>query len=144
MGDDADRSPAEQPGPQRPGLRVGHDERTAAMKALDAHFEAGRLDVSEYGERSGTAGSATYRHELEALFADLPAPHPEFEPEVGTAIQRPVDHRPVRYGHPALMLLPLIAVIGVVVLVATGGPPGALFFFPFLFIIAGRFGRRRF
>ena len=92
MGEDGDRTPAE-----RSGLRVGHDERTAALKALDAHFEAGRLDVTEYGDRSGAAGSATYRHELEALFTDLPAPHPEFSPESGSAVpEKAVHHRPVR------------------------------------------------
>lgn len=141
MGEDADRTPAE-----RPGLRVGHEERTAALKALDTHFEAGRLDVTEYGERSGAAGSATYRHELEALFVDLPAPHPEYSPEAGppAAIDNAVDHRPVRHHHPALALLPLVAVIGLVVLVVMGGQPAALAFFPIVFLLAGRFGPRRF
>ncbi len=41
-------------------LRIGNVERNAAMKALDAHLEAGRLGVDEYGERSaGAAGAAT-------------------------------------------------------------------------------------
>jgi hypothetical protein len=140
MGEDGDRTPAE-----RSGLRVGHDERTAALKALDAHFEAGRLDVTEYGDRSGVAGSATYRHELEALFTDLPAPHPEFSPESGSAVpEKAVHHRPVRHGHGALTLLPLVAIIGLVLLVVVGGQPGALAFFPIVFILAGRFGPRRF
>ena len=141
MGEDADRTPAE-----RPGLRVGHEERTAALKALDTHFEAGRLDVTEYGERSGAAGSATYRYELEALFVDLPAPHPEYSPEAGppAATDNAVDHRPARHHHPALALLPLVAVIGLVVLVVMGGQPAALAFFPIVFLLAGRFGPRRF
>ena len=57
-------------------LRIGNVERNAAMKALDAHLEAGRLDVEEYGERSAAAAGATVASELEALFTDLPAPHP--------------------------------------------------------------------
>jgi Domain of unknown function (DUF1707) len=57
-------------------LRIGNVERNAAMKALDAHLEAGRLDVEEYGERSAAAAGATKAGELEALFTDLPAPHP--------------------------------------------------------------------
>jgi hypothetical protein len=138
MGEDGDRTPAE-----RPGLRVGHEERTAALKALDTHFEAGRLDVTEYGDRSGAAGSATYRHELDALFTDLPAPHPEYAPDSSVPAER-VDHRPVRHHHPALALLPIIAVIGLVLLVVVGGQPGALAFFPLIFILAGRFGPRRF
>jgi hypothetical protein len=143
MGDDGDRTPAE-----RPGLRVGHEERTAALKALDAHFEAGRLDVEEYGERSGAAGSATYRHEIEALFTDLPAPHPQYSPDASadpSALpEHAMDHRPVRHHHPALALLPIVAVIGLVLLVVVGGQPGALAFFPIIFILAGRFGPRRF
>lgn len=142
MGEDADRVPAEPP-----DLRVGHDERAAALRALDTHFEAGRLDVTEYGDRSGVAGAATHRHELEELFTDLPAPHPEFAPDVGSAAavaERAPDHRPLRHGHPALALLPLLAVIGIVVLVVVGGNPAGLAFFPIVFLLAGRFGPRRF
>ena len=39
-------------------LRIGTAERNAAMKALDAHLEAGRLGVEEYGERSAKAAGA--------------------------------------------------------------------------------------
>lgn len=59
-----------------PPLRVGHDERSAAIKALDEHLSAGRLDPEEYGERMATASLARTRAELEQLFIDLPAPHP--------------------------------------------------------------------
>lgn len=59
-----------------PPLRIGIAERTSAMKALDAHLEAGRLDIDEYGDRSARAASATLASELDALFTDLPAPHP--------------------------------------------------------------------
>lgn len=57
-------------------LRIGNAERNAAMKALDAHLEAGRLGVEEYGDRSAAAAGATVASDLEALFTDLPAPHP--------------------------------------------------------------------
>jgi Domain of unknown function (DUF1707) len=141
MGEDADRVPAEPP-----DLRVGHDERAAALRALDTHFEAGRLDVTEYGDRSGTAGAATHRHELEELFTDLPAPHPEFAPDVGSAAvsERAPDHRPLRHRHAVMALLPLLAVIGIVLLVVVGGQPAGLAFFPIVFLLAGRFGPRRF
>jgi Domain of unknown function (DUF1707) len=65
-----------------PPLRIGIAERTSAMKALDAHLEAGRLDIDEYGDRSAKAAGATLASELNALFTDLPAPHPEI---AGTA-----------------------------------------------------------
>jgi Domain of unknown function (DUF1707) len=58
-------------------LRIGTAERTSAMKALDAHLEAGRLGVEEYGDRSAKAASASLASELTELFTDLPAPHPE-------------------------------------------------------------------
>jgi hypothetical protein len=58
-------------------LRIGTTERTAAMKALDAHLEAGRLGVEEYADRSAIAANATLASELAELFTDLPAPHPD-------------------------------------------------------------------
>ncbi len=141
MGEDADRVPAEPP-----DLRVGHEERAAAMRALDTHFEAGRLDVTEYGDRSGAAGAATHRHELEELFTDLPAPHPQFaaahtEPAVA---ERPPGRRPLRHHHTAMALLPLLAVVGIVLLVVVAGQPAGLAFFPVVFLLMGRFGPRRF
>jgi hypothetical protein len=60
-----------------PPLRIGNAERTAAMKALDEHLAAGRLNVEEYADRSATAANATVASELSALFTDLPAPHPD-------------------------------------------------------------------
>jgi Domain of unknown function (DUF1707) len=57
-------------------IRIGTAERTAAMKALDVHLDAGRLGVEEYGDRSAVAAGATHASELQALFTDLPEPHP--------------------------------------------------------------------
>ncbi len=57
-------------------MRIGTAERTAAMKALDVHLDAGRLGVEEYGDRSAVAAGATHASELQALFTDLPEPHP--------------------------------------------------------------------
>ena len=61
---------------ERPPIRIGTAERTAAMKALDEHLAAGRLQIEEYGERSALAVNAVTAPELAALFDDLPAPHP--------------------------------------------------------------------
>jgi hypothetical protein len=57
-------------------MRIGTSERTSAMKALDAHLEAGRLGVEEYADRSAKAANATVAAELTELFTDLPQPHP--------------------------------------------------------------------
>lgn len=58
-----------------PGLRIGNAEREAAMKALEAHLVAGRLELDEYGQRSAKASVARTADELFPLFADLPQPH---------------------------------------------------------------------
>ena len=71
---------------ERPPIRIGTAERDAAMKALDAHLEAGRLDVDEYGERSARASVATTAPELAELFDDLPAPHPVLPGIAGPAL----------------------------------------------------------
>ena len=58
------------------GIRIGNDERDAAIKALDEHMSAGRLDPDEYGQRVAEASVARTRDDLTPLFADLPQPHP--------------------------------------------------------------------
>lgn len=61
--------------PERPHIRIGTDERDAAMHALDAHLNAGRLDPDEYGDRMAKVSVARTRDDLDALFTDLPEPH---------------------------------------------------------------------
>ncbi|GAA0526540.1 hypothetical protein GCM10011581_13080 [Saccharopolyspora subtropica] len=61
-------------------LRVGDPERERAMQLLGEHFTAGRLDVQEYDERCQRAAAARIRSELDALFRDLPEPHPATPP----------------------------------------------------------------
>ncbi|ODU00820.1 MAG: hypothetical protein ABS81_22410 [Pseudonocardia sp. SCN 72-86] len=65
-------------------MRIGTVEREAAAKALDAHLEAGRLGVEEYADRSAAAAGATVASELQALFTDLPAPHPQLPGQPST------------------------------------------------------------
>jgi hypothetical protein len=57
---------------------VGAHERELAMEALDEHRRAGRLERAEHASRCATASRAATRAELDALFADLPDPHPAF------------------------------------------------------------------
>jgi hypothetical protein len=99
-------------------IRIGTAERDAAMKALDAHLEAGRLDVDEYGERSARASVATTAPELAALFDDLPAPHPQLPgipglPAVALPPAPPVPRQPSGmevWGPRLVALSPFIAV----------------------------------
>ena len=132
MDDDRADRPAE-----TPRLRVGHDERTAAMKALDEHLEAGRLDVTTYSDRSATAGAAVYRDELDALFTDLPEPH------LAPAGQIVPAHPqlPARAVWP-VALIPIVLALGMVTLTVLGHPVGFVMF-PLLFLLMGSLGHRR-
>jgi hypothetical protein len=58
-------------------VRIGHAERESATRALDEHLSAGRLDPDEYADRVVQVSLARYVRDLQALFTDLPPPHPE-------------------------------------------------------------------
>jgi hypothetical protein len=75
----------------RDNLRVGTTEREAAIAALGEHLSAGRVTLDEYGTRSAEATTAATRGELMALFADLPAPHPQLEDPTPVAPAASVD-----------------------------------------------------
>lgn len=134
---------------ERPPLRIGTKERESAYAALNAHLDAGRLDVDEYGDRYAKASLARTRAELELLFTDLPAPHPVFEPDPASMPSVPswVTNSPPR-RRPAFRLAPaafaLIPIAAIVLAVSTG-----FWFFFFLIpmgasFIARGFGHRAF
>jgi hypothetical protein len=54
------------------GQRVGNAERQTAVEALNAHWQAGRLDPAEHERRTTAAHAAVTRGDLDALFTDLP------------------------------------------------------------------------
>jgi hypothetical protein len=58
------------------------DERDQAISKLTDHFQAGRLTIEEFDERSGLALRARTRGELTALLADLPDGVPTTDPVV--------------------------------------------------------------
>jgi hypothetical protein len=58
-------------------IRISDTERDEAVETLGVHLSTGRLELSEFEERCGRATRARTRGELEALFTDLPAPHPD-------------------------------------------------------------------
>jgi hypothetical protein len=53
-------------------LRLSDNDRIHAMGALGTHFADGRLDESEFNERSGAVAEAKTVGELRPLFTDLP------------------------------------------------------------------------
>src|SRR5262245_35476117 len=71
-------------------IRISNAERDEAVETLGVHLSTGRLELSEFEERRGQAATARTRGELEALFTDLPAPHPDLSSATAPAqiIQR--------------------------------------------------------
>jgi Domain of unknown function (DUF1707) len=63
-------------GPHAGGQRLGAADRNAAVGALQAHYQAGRLTPEEYEDRSVRASRAMTWAEVAPLFADLPEPRP--------------------------------------------------------------------
>ena len=59
------------------GIRISSAERDEAIATLGEHLSTGRLELDEYEERCGRAVAARTRGDLETLFSDLPAPHPD-------------------------------------------------------------------
>lgn len=53
-------------------LRIGDDEREAAVRHLGEHYATGRLTADEHEERTELAWSAKTRADLTPLFRDLP------------------------------------------------------------------------
>lgn len=58
--------------------RCSYADRDDAVKALSEHHGAGRIDFSEFDERSTAALSAKTYADLRALFLDLPDPRPSW------------------------------------------------------------------
>jgi hypothetical protein len=132
-----------------PDLRVGDADRTAALDALGVHLGAGRLDVDEFGDRSERAALAVHRSDLEALFTDLPAPHPPL-PRVAPVEDAAVRARPVpgppRHPGPGpafAAVMVLVLLVPLVVVAAGTGAPGGFLLFPLLFIVFANARRGR-
>lgn len=52
--------------------RIGHVERTRAVRRLEQLVHRGYLEVQDFDERSASATTARTRGELDALFRDIP------------------------------------------------------------------------
>ena len=57
---------------QRSAIRVSDTERDQAVAELTEHYQAGRLTLEEFDDRSGQALQAKTGSDLGALFTDLP------------------------------------------------------------------------
>jgi hypothetical protein len=57
-------------------MRISDTDRNSAIKALGEHLAAGRITLDEYGDRTAKVTLTRTAGDLDALFEDLPAPHP--------------------------------------------------------------------
>ena len=96
-------------------VRIGDDDREAAVRALGEQYAEGRLTKDEFDERSDAAWSARTRGDLAPLFEDLPVRTPA-KPSAAGRSPRPAGatrHRPYR-GFPLVPLIFLLVAITVV------------------------------
>lgn len=77
-----------------PPIRIGHEERQAAVDALGEHFAAGRIDIDEHGERVAAAYAARTQDDVAVLFADLPQPQAPDAPTAFMPMPMPVPVPP--------------------------------------------------
>ena len=121
-----------------PPLRIGDEERDAAVASLGDHFAAGRLNRDELDERIDHAMKARFDADLVPLFADLPTAS-----RGGTVVPtnpmaafagRPV----VQVRVPALLWLMPMLLVGLVVTAVALGAPWLLWGL-FWIMIMGRF-----
>ena len=131
-------------------MRASDQDRNEAVLALSDHFAEGRLDQGEFDLRMTAASEATYLHDLDPLFADLPrrgtvsgaqGSRREAPPgwDVATARRGP-GMRQHRRGLP-FPVAPLVFAL-VVTLVMVFGFHALLFVIPAMWL-AGGIARRR-
>ena len=96
------------------GVRASDAERERVAKLLESAAAEGRLTPDEAGERLAAASAATYREELGALIADLPAPRvPDAEGRWRGPRQAWWLWRAVRFAFVATLLISCWGVWGV-------------------------------
>lgn len=100
----------------RGDLRVSDADRDRAVSELSEAFQAGRLTMEEFEERSGQALGARTGKDLTRLLADLPrSPVPAAVTQTGGA-----SGPPLRYVVPRLLFaVPLIVAV-VIAAIASG------------------------
>jgi hypothetical protein len=90
-------------------MRASDQDREEAILSLTDAFTDGRLDHAEFETRMSAAQAATYVHDLDPLFADLPARTRKVEP---VAYAAPLERKRRRPPFvPLLMVAALTAVL---------------------------------
>jgi hypothetical protein len=75
-------------------LRVSDADRDRALAALSEHYQAGRITLEEFDERSAQALQSRTAGELSALFTDLPSAQAG-APATGQALAAPGARPPL-------------------------------------------------
>ncbi|MEJ6013693.1 DUF1707 domain-containing protein [Corynebacterium sp. H127] len=70
-------------------IRLSDSERSVALQALGTHFAEGRIDMTEFNERTEKAATARTFSELKELFEDLPGGVPFTVGATGLQAQLP-------------------------------------------------------
>jgi hypothetical protein len=112
---------------KRGAIRVSDAERDQAVAELSEHYQAGRLTLEEFDDRSSQALRARTGSDLGALFTDLPkgaAPSVLASPDrmVADIPAGPVQRRP---GRPFTARTIIACVIAVIILGNVAGGLGA-------------------
>jgi len=107
-----------------PELRIGDQEREAAVSALGEHYVAGRLTKQEFDDRSAVAWKARTNSDLAPLFVDLPPLHQAGRPSTrqpSTATPAwPASPSPRRSGGFRVPVLPMVLIIVGLVMLTDG------------------------
>ena len=126
------------PSSERPDVRISDADRNAVVRDLSDHFEAGRLNVTEFQERSERATNARTWRDLDGIFDDLPPLATSTE-----GSRRMWGPRPWMFIAIALVLVGGFTAANIV------GSSGHGFWFPWfiipiaIFLVVRRFWRRR-
>ncbi len=100
----------------RGDMRVSDADRDRAISELSEAFQAGRLTMDEFEERSGQALGARTGKDLTKLLADLPRkPVPAAAAQAGGA-----SGPPLRYAMPRMLLVAPLIVAVVIAAIASG------------------------
>ena len=91
-------------------MRASDADRDAVLAELSKHFQAGRLTLEEFDERSDQALHARTYGELADLTIDLPAPAPPSAPTPQPRPSTAGPRLPVAAFAAALALVALVAV----------------------------------
>jgi uncharacterized protein DUF1707 len=108
--------------PPAPGdLRVSDADRDRALTALSEHYQAGRLTLEEFEERSEQILKSKTERELTRLFTDLPSTTQLVAPPAGQAVAVPEAGPRLPVARLLATAAGIVAIVAVVSVLARTG-----------------------